>query len=121
MNDRFSHYCGTYEYLLKEHCLDRSAIERSEINTYASVNDFYNKPLLAVMQEKYGLQYETVATAIAINATGSKPHYYSRNTKAADFGYLPSRTSLEGLIKEMNAILLVDKLNHTDFSPVTEV
>ena len=28
INDRFSHYCGTYEYLLKEHSLDRSAIER---------------------------------------------------------------------------------------------
>lgn len=28
VNDRFSHYCGTYEYLLKEHGLDRSAIEQ---------------------------------------------------------------------------------------------
>jgi transketolase len=28
VQDRFSHYCGTYEYLLKEHGLDRSAIER---------------------------------------------------------------------------------------------
>jgi transketolase len=27
VRDRFSHYCGTYEYLLKEHGLDRSAIE----------------------------------------------------------------------------------------------
>ncbi len=26
--DRFSHYCGTYEYLLKEHKLDRLAIEQ---------------------------------------------------------------------------------------------
>lgn len=26
--DRFSHYCGTYEYLLKEHGLDRNAIEK---------------------------------------------------------------------------------------------
>jgi transketolase len=28
VQDRFSHYCGTYEYLLKEHGLDRPAIER---------------------------------------------------------------------------------------------
>ena len=69
-----------------------------------------DKPtLLAAMQGKYGLQYETVATALSINATGSKPHYYSSNTRAADFGYLPSMTSLESLIEEMNAILLVDK------------
>lgn len=28
VRDRFSHYCGTYEYLLKEHRLDRPAIEQ---------------------------------------------------------------------------------------------
>ena len=26
--DRFSHHCGTYEYLLKEHGLEREAIEQ---------------------------------------------------------------------------------------------
>lgn len=28
VSDRFSHYCGTYEYLLKEHGLNRAAIEK---------------------------------------------------------------------------------------------
>ena len=28
VKDRFSHFCGTYEYLLKEHGLDRAAIEQ---------------------------------------------------------------------------------------------
>jgi transketolase len=28
VQDRFSHHCGTYEYLLKEHGLDRTAIEQ---------------------------------------------------------------------------------------------
>ena len=28
VNNRFSHHCGTYEYLLKEHGLDRAAIEQ---------------------------------------------------------------------------------------------
>lgn len=28
VHDRFSHHCGTYEYLLKEHGLDRPAIEQ---------------------------------------------------------------------------------------------
>ncbi len=28
VRDRFSHHCGTYEYLLKEHGLDRAAIEQ---------------------------------------------------------------------------------------------
>lgn len=28
VQDRFSHYCGTYEYLLKEHGLDRASVEQ---------------------------------------------------------------------------------------------
>ena len=28
VQDRFSHFCGTYEYLLKEHGLDRAAVEQ---------------------------------------------------------------------------------------------
>lgn len=32
VNDRFSHHCGTYEYLLEEHGLDRSAIEQRICN-----------------------------------------------------------------------------------------
>jgi transketolase len=35
VQDRFSHYCGTYDYLLKEHGLDRPSIERR-------VHDFIN-------------------------------------------------------------------------------
>ena len=67
-----------------------------------------DKPtLLAVMQEKYGLQYDIVEATIAINATGSKPYYYSLYKEAANFGYQATMTSLEGLIAEMNAILLV--------------
>ena len=36
VGDRFSHHCGTYEYLLKEHGLDRAAIER-KIRNYLAV------------------------------------------------------------------------------------
>ena len=35
VQDRFSHYCGTYEYLLKEHGLDRPAISQR-------IRDFIN-------------------------------------------------------------------------------
>ncbi len=60
-----------------------------------------DKPaLLAAMQEKFGLQYEIVDTA-GVNATGSKPHYYSLNTSAADFGYQPGFTSLDGVLIEV--------------------
>ena len=64
-----------------------------------------NKPnLLAAMQEQFGLQYEITEETVSLNATGSKPHYYSLNTRAADFGYQATLTSLEGILQEMKKI-----------------
>ncbi len=65
-----------------------------------------DKPtLLAAMQEKFGLQYEILQAAVSINATGGKPHYYSLNTRAANFEFQPTWTSLESIVKEMQIIL----------------
>lgn len=66
--------------------------------------------LLIAMQEQFGLKYETTEATSNVNATGSKPHYYSLNTNAADFGYQPSLTSLEGILLEATAILQQSKL-----------
>lgn len=69
-----------------------------------------DKPtLLTAMQEQFGLQYETIETSVGVNATGSKPHYYSLNSRAADFGYQPSLTSLEGVLQESENILSISK------------
>ncbi|MDD5579598.1 MAG: NAD(P)-dependent oxidoreductase [Methylobacter sp.] len=66
-----------------------------------------DKPaLLAVMQEQFGLRYEIAEATASVNATGSKPHYYSLNTRAADFGYAPNLTSLEGILLETRELLL---------------
>ena len=68
-----------------------------------AVVDCYSKApidkvtLLAALQTKFGLQYEVVQTAAGVNATGTKPHYYSLNKRAEDFGYQPRLTSLEGI------------------------
>ena len=65
-----------------------------------------DKPaLLVAMQDKFGLQYEITAANASVNATGYKPHYYSLNKRAADFGYIPTLTSLEGVLLEAKAIL----------------
>lgn len=61
--------------------------------------------LLATMQEQFGLRYEVTEANVAFNATGGKPHYYSLNRRAGDFGYLPIFTSLEGVLRGANAIL----------------
>jgi len=78
--------------------------------TNASVDCYSKAPiekpgLLAAMQEKFGLRYEFVQTTVGVNATGSKPNYYSLNKRAADFGYRPGLTSLEGILQESLDIL----------------
>jgi nucleoside-diphosphate-sugar epimerase len=76
-----------------------------------TVVDCYSKApidklsLLAAMKDKFGLRYEITEVNISLNATGGKPHYYSLNTRAADFGYQSSLTSLEGVMRESIAIL----------------
>jgi len=71
-----------------------------------AVVDCYSKApidkttLLTEMQDKFGLQYAITQASVGVNATGSKPHYYSLNTRAADFGYQPALTSLQGLLQE---------------------
>jgi nucleoside-diphosphate-sugar epimerase len=65
-----------------------------------------DKPsLLVAMQERFGLKYEVAEASAGVNATGNKPHYYSLNTRAADFGYQPQLTSLEGILRESESIL----------------
>lgn len=64
-----------------------------------------DKPtLLAAMQERFGLQYKITEATAGVNATGSKPHYYSLNTCAADFGYQPAFTSLQGVSQELEQV-----------------
>ncbi|MDD2774389.1 MAG: NAD(P)-dependent oxidoreductase [Gallionella sp.] len=77
-----------------------------------------DKPtLLAAMQEKFGLRYEMSGAAASVNATGSKPHYYSLNKKATALGYHPTLTSLQGVLQEVKMCdILTPKhiTNHTD-------
>jgi nucleoside-diphosphate-sugar epimerase len=103
------------DYIVRDfiHPLDFYNLVKSILAAPASnaVVDAYSKApidkptLLAAMQEKFGLQYEIVQTDAGINATGGKPHYYSLNTRAAGFGYLPALTSLQGVLEETSHVL----------------
>jgi nucleoside-diphosphate-sugar epimerase len=65
-----------------------------------------DKPsLLTAMQQYFGLDYEITQGTISVNATGEKPYYYSLNTRAANFGYEPNFTSLDGIVREMKATI----------------
>ncbi|NRR32676.1 NAD-dependent epimerase/dehydratase family protein [Oxalobacteraceae bacterium] len=62
--------------------------------------------LLAAMAERFGLRYEIVAgLAAPVNATGTKPHYYSLNRQAGATGYAPAYSSLDTVLTEAAAIL----------------
>lgn len=65
-----------------------------------------DKPtLLSTMKNRFALRYEISETKTISNVTGTKPHYYSLNRRAADFGYTPHFTSIEGLLQEFEAVL----------------
>lgn len=62
--------------------------------------------LLETMSAAFGLRYEVASGFNAsINATGVKPNYYSKNRKAAEFGYVPIFSSLDALMMEVSALL----------------
>ncbi len=61
--------------------------------------------LLETMGQEFGLRYEFTDSVDHINATGNKLNYYSVNHHASDFGYKPSVTSIDGIIKETQIFL----------------
>ena len=65
--------------------------------------------LLATMQARFGLRYEVAAAteqaAAVVNATGAKPNYYSLNRQAAELGYQPAYSSIDGIVAESAIIL----------------
>jgi nucleoside-diphosphate-sugar epimerase len=87
-------------------CLLDAPPHNGPIDCYSSAA--VDKPaLLKAMHEHFGLNYEIAESggAVAINATGAKPHYYSLNRQAAAFGYQPQYSSLGGVLEETRAIL----------------
>jgi nucleoside-diphosphate-sugar epimerase len=75
-----------------------------------AVVDCYSKApidkltLLTAIQERFGLRYELMQTSTSLDATGSKPYYYSINKRANDFGYEPTATSLESVLNELEML-----------------
>jgi nucleoside-diphosphate-sugar epimerase len=68
--------------------------------------------LLDAMHRQFGLEYEITQAGAGINATGNKHHYYSRNYRAAEFGYQPRLSSLTGITTVMRGMLSSTSLDH---------
>jgi nucleoside-diphosphate-sugar epimerase len=78
-------------------CYSRAPVEKSA--------------LLGMMQQRFGLRYEVTETPAGVNATGAKPHYYSLNRQAAELGYQPACSSIDGIAAESAIILGQDAVN----------
>lgn len=61
--------------------------------------------LLDAMSEAFDFTYEIDEGFEATAPTGAKPHYASNYRVAETLGYAPTRTSKDGIIKEMKALL----------------
>lgn len=61
--------------------------------------------LLNGMKAQFGLNYEVAAVEVGVNSTGTKPNYYSLNTRASEFGYEPMLSSMQGIIEETANLL----------------
>lgn len=61
--------------------------------------------LLESLANEFDLRYEVRETSSAVNATGTKPYYYSLNRRAETYGYIPRFSSLTGVARETAAIL----------------
>jgi nucleoside-diphosphate-sugar epimerase len=61
--------------------------------------------LLKVMKNNFGLDFELTEDSVGINSTGIKQNYFSLSNYAAEFGYQPTLTSMEGVLREASIIL----------------
>lgn len=75
----------------------------------APVNKF---DLLDALGKQFGLNYEIAGEGAGINATGNKLNYFSKNYRAADYGYQPGLSSLTGIATVMQAMLGKSNLDH---------
>lgn len=61
--------------------------------------------LLALMAARFGLRYRWIERSVAIDATGSKPNYFSTFRVAEQLGFTPRFSSTEAVAAEAAAML----------------
>ncbi len=99
-------------FVLIEKCI---AGHDDNVNGFNDAFDVYSKKpvskieLLDFLKEKFGLEYEIknpeLITGQESSPTGTKKEYYSKNNKAESLGFMPEHSSIEGIAKEIQALL----------------
>lgn len=88
------------------------AAPRNDVLDLYSAQPARKFTVLEDFSARYGLKYDVLGNATENTATGVKPNYYSENRRAASVGYEPSRTSLETLTEEIDALLELREGGH---------
>ena len=61
--------------------------------------------ILRMLELKFGLRYKVINSQTGLEAHGPRDNYYSLNKRAESFGYKPSYTSLENILKASEELL----------------
>lgn len=98
-------------FVLIEKCIAR----HDNMIGFNDVFDVYSKEpvskikLMDYFKDKFGLEYEIknpdLTTGQESSPTGAKKEYYSKNKKAENLGFVPEYSSIEGVAKEIKALL----------------
>lgn len=73
-----------------------------DLYTKAPVGKF---ELIEAVAERFDLSWEATDDLNTISSTGEKQEYFSRNLKAADWGYEPKLIALDGILDELFGLL----------------
>jgi nucleoside-diphosphate-sugar epimerase len=82
-----------------------AAEPRNDVFDLYSAEPVRKFAMLEDFSARYGLKYDVLEAPTANAATGIKPNYYSTNRRAASVGFEPSRTSMQTLTEEIDALL----------------
>jgi len=102
-------YLGSEDF----HQLIQKILQSAPIN---AVVDCYTKmpvdkfQMLETLRSSFGLSYKLADLEGGLNATGSKKNYYSTNHRANSiFGYVPTLSSLETVVREIEFLLNLNR------------
>lgn len=99
-------FIGPYDFHQLVEAILKSPPANDVVDSYSlmPVNKF---ELLETMKNYFGLSYLISDQNISLNATGTKTNYYSLNKRAEKFGYIPTMTSVETILKEIKNFSLI--------------
>jgi hypothetical protein len=100
----FRDYIGPKDFYSMIQCIREKNFLNAAYDAYTKKSSS-NFELLEYLKKRYGLKYRFNEKFKAINPTGIKKHYYSKNYSLESLGYKPNFTSIENVVNEIDLFL----------------